>query len=212
MHYDFFVAIVGEHAVETAQRLLGEGVAWNPPRPGFGVFNPPGEPSPNASLAVFLADPDEAVVQGVVTQNRLLLYVRGSVATLNGAERLFRGVMSQCHPEEFGMGLAMDELSRMELAASLGAGALQHPSNRVSFRSSVVGKTKSYTSSDVEADWIRVLCGQGTAVPRHPLYRCDLPDVVKTIAATRPIPHSMMEQEGPAPGTPASRRHQLPRQ
>ena len=211
MHYDFFLVIVGEHAVGTAQRLLGEGMAWIPPRPGFGVFNPPGEPSPNVSLAVFLEDPREAVVHGVM-QHLLLLYVRGSVATLNGAEQLFRGVMSQCHPEEFGMGLAMDELSRTEFAVSLGAGALQHPSNRVSFRSSVVGKTKSYTSSDVEADWIRVLCGQGTAVPRHPLYRCDLPDVVKTIAATRPIPHSMMEQEGPAPGTPASRRHQLPRQ
>jgi hypothetical protein len=193
MHYDFFLVIVGEHAAATAQRLLGEGVAWSPPPPGFGVFNPPGEPSPNASLAVFLEDPDEAVVHGVIMQNRSLLYVRGSVATLNGAERLFRGVMSQCRPEEFGMGLAMDELSRTEYAVSLGAGALQHPSNRVSFRSSVVGKTKSHMSSDIEADWIRVLCGQGTIVPRHPLDRCDLPEVVRTIAATRPIPQSMAE-------------------
>jgi hypothetical protein len=30
-------------------------------------------------------------------------------------------------------------------------------------------------------------------VPRHPLDRCDLPEVVRTIAATRPIPQSMAE-------------------
>jgi len=193
MHYDFFIVIVGENAVETAQRLLREGVGWSPPRPGFGVFNPPGEPSPNASLSVFLEDPYEAVVHGVIMLNRSLLYVRGSVATLKGAERLFRGVMSLCQPEEFGMGLAMDELSRTEFADSLGAGALQHSSNRVSFRSSTVGKTKSYMSSDIEADWIRVLCGQGTIEPRHPSDQCDLPDVVKMIAATRPIPQRRAE-------------------
>lgn len=60
MHYNFFLAIIGERSVAQASMLIKEGAPWICPAPPV-EFEPSHDALRNASLAAFLGSPDQAV-------------------------------------------------------------------------------------------------------------------------------------------------------